>query len=435
MKNGPVASIRRAFNALRPSGAVDAFARGKVAGWAFAPGGVWVEAWVDGECVARVRPAIPRVDVADAYPGAAGALKSGFLLDLAEHLPAQGYREFKLVANPVWPMVSGRTLGRFTVVADALVAKLLAPPESGISGPFPKPVIDLVAAEWPEDCRDLSTFEGQRRFIFRLEKILATETLKSLPVIADYYRFLSSTLNHCRFVEKCFPVVNVLGVDGADFHCKPNSVSEIFSIIHQLYVLKSWGVAGDFAEFGCFKGYSSSMLSFACQQLGLKMHIFDSFEGLPAAPGSGYQQGQYAGSMEEVRDHVTRFGAIDAVEFHKGFFADSLKVWRPDKLMCLWMDVDLEVSAQDLMIVADRVDERGTLFSHECSPDIFQDGAIVSEPHPDNPVRPLLDRHVALGRPLTGHHVAGYTGVFWPRSTGTPAPTPNALSLLRKAVA
>ena len=78
-------------------------------------------------------------------------------------------------------------------------------------------------------------------------------------------------------------------------------IRELFSIIHQLYVLKSRGVEGKFAEFGCFKGYSSAILSYASQQLGLEMHIFDYFEGLPSAPAAGYEAGQYAGSLEDDR--------------------------------------------------------------------------------------------------------------------------------------
>ena len=87
----------------------------------------------------------------------------------------------------------------------------------------------------------------------------------------------------------------------------------------------------------------------------------------------------------------------------------------------MWMDVDLEVSARDLMVVADRLDPRGTIFSHECSAGIFRDGEIVSPPAPDNPIAPMLRRLDELGRPLTGQYVSGYTGAFWSREHGTPA--------------
>lgn len=150
------------------------------------------------------------------------------------------------------------------------------------------------------------------------------------------------------------------------------------------------------------------------------MHVFDSFEGLPPAPNSGYESGQYAGSLDEVRDHVGRFGALDAVIFHKGFFADSLRDFTPPPLMCLWMDVDLESSARDLVPAIDRLDLRGTLFSHECAATMFQNGEIITNPSLDNPVSPVLARSEDLGRPLTGRYVAGYTGAFWRVQAGRP---------------
>ena len=59
-----------------------------------------------------------------------------------------------------------------------------------------------------------------------------------------------------------------------------SSAPEMLSIAHYLYVLKSRGMWGRFAEFG-FKGFSMSMLSAACFQLGMAMDVFDSFAGLP----------------------------------------------------------------------------------------------------------------------------------------------------------
>lgn len=115
----------------------------------------------------------------------------------------------------------------------------------------------------------------------------ATPDLNVVPIFADYARYLSATYAHCRFVERHLPLTNrTTAPDSTDFNCKPSSIFELFSIIHQLYVLKSWGVEGEFAECGCFAEYSSAMLSYACRQLGLKMHIFDSFEGLPPRAGS-----------------------------------------------------------------------------------------------------------------------------------------------------
>lgn len=89
--------------------------------------------------------------------------------------------------------------------------------------------------------------------------------------------------------------------------------------------------------------------------------------------------------------------------------------------MCLWMDVDLESSSRDLMVIADRLDPRATLFSHESEPGMFVGGDVASAPRCDNPIPPMLDRFAELGRPLVGRFVRGSTGAFWPRAGGVPA--------------
>lgn len=419
---------------LAPVGYVDAMAGSRVAGWAMGRGPLTVEAWLGTQCIARSQPEIHRPDVAHAYQGRPRASTSGFAFDLpAGALPSDALAELRIIARPTRAWLPSKTIGSFHLAGDGLEDRLGNAADSAIRGPFPKPVIDAIAAVWPEDCTDLDAVTGQHRFVTRLGQIMATPGLNAIPAFCDYARYLTVTLAHCRFVERHFPAMNRNAEAGAsDFSCKPNSIRELFAIIHQLYVLDSWGIPGDFAEFGCFKGYSSAMLSFACAQLGRKMHIFDSFEGLPEAPGSGYEAGQYAGAIGEVRNHITRFGAVDSVTFHKGFFADTFRNWRSPPLMCLWMDVDLEVSARDLMVAIEALDPRATLFSHECTAGIFQDGRIVASPSPDNPIPPLLARHEELGRPLTGQYIAGYTGAFWPREGGTSViDTEVLLELLR----
>ncbi|WP_166675391.1 TylF/MycF/NovP-related O-methyltransferase [Novosphingobium sp. PhB55] len=425
-----------AVRKLRPVGAIDALAGGRIAGWAAGGSDVQIEAWLGNKCVVRSNTSILRRDVANAHPRLAGAETSGFAFDLPrEAVEGDFLGELRILARVGRSWRPRATLATMQIAGAEAARALKQAPASGITGPFPPLVIDAVASRWPEDCAALGTVAGQRRFADRLLRLLRTPDLNAIPVIADYARFLVMMLAHCRFVARHFPATNTkAAVGSADFHCKPNSIHELFTIIHQLYVLKASGVRGDFAEFGCFKGYSTAMLSQACALLGLRMHVFDSFEGLPPSLDSGYEAGQYAGSLDEVQDHVARFGALDAVTFHKGFFADSLRHFTPPPLLCLWMDVDLESSAEDLLSAIDRLDPRGTLFSHECTATMFQNGEIVASPAPDNPVPPVMMRSEALGRPLTGRYVAGYTGAFWPRAGGTPVVDAAVLMELAEAL-
>lgn len=415
---------RRLKGMFKAKGHIDAIAGNRVLGWAFADGAsVRVEAAIGRKVIASIVPALPRHDIANAFPGWNRALMSGFVLDLPETaLPDGGVTDVKITVRADSPVHLSRALAEVTIAGKQTTAIFDHPAESGAIGPFPKAVIDQLATLWPEVCQDLDSVAGQTAFVAKLRTILRTPSLRSAPAITDYVRYLQACWAHFKFVDGYFPTLNATAKENSpDFNCKPNSVYEIIAIAHQLYVLKSYGIDGDFAEFGCFKGFSSAMLSFACRQLGLKMHIFDSFEGLPPAEGSGYQPGEYAGSLDEVRANVTRYGAIEMVEFHKGFFSDTFREYRPPALMCLWMDVDLESSSRDLMVIADTLDPRSTLFSHECSPDLFVGDEVANAPRPDNPIPPMLDRFQELGRPLTGRFVRGNTGAFWPRDGGIPA--------------
>lgn len=415
---------RRLKGMFKAKGHVDAIAGTRILGWSFADGAaVRVEASAGDRVIASVVPALPRKDIAHAFPGWKGALASGFVLDLPPGArPANDVVDVTITTRAASPIHLSRTLARISVAGPETIARLAAPADTGLVGPFPKDVIDTVFAVWPDTPRDLTSVAAQAAFVARLRTILRTPALRSTPAITDYVRYLQAVWSHCKFVDGFFPTLNPTAVEGSpDFNCKPNSIHEIIAIAHQLYVLKSYGVAGDFAEFGCFKGFSSAMLSVACRQLGVKMHIFDSFEGLPPAEGSGYRAGEYAGTLDEVRANVTRYGAIEVVEFHQGFFSDTFRDYRPPDLMCLWMDVDLESSSRDLMVVADRLDPRATLFSHESEPGMFVDGEVASAPRPDNPIPPMLDRFAELGRPLVGRFVRGSTGAFWPRTGGVPA--------------
>lgn len=90
------------------------------------------------------------------------------------------------------------------------------------------------------------------------------------------------------------------------------------------------GKEGVVAEFGCYKGLSTVAISIAAKYAGRRVMVFDSFEGLPEPKQtvqniiSGevieYQKRAYAGTLEEVRSVVSRYGEVEQVEFVRGFF-------------------------------------------------------------------------------------------------------------------
>ena len=136
------------------------------------------------------------------------------------------------------------------------------------------------------------------------------------------------------------------------------------------------GTKGDVAEFGCFKGRTSAILSLACAMTGRRLVIFDSFEGLPATDHASadavnetsfqYQAGQYHGMMEEVRERIRREGDLSACELVRGYFEESLPRRTGDRWALIFEDADLPSSVETILRHAWSALEPGALLlSHE----------------------------------------------------------------------
>jgi len=91
-------------------------------------------------------------------------------------------------------------------------------------------------------------------------------------------------------------------------------------------------IQGCVVECGTYKGVSATNMSLICGLVGRRFKVFDSFEGLPEpAPQDAahevldihevhaYQKGWWAGSLEEVRSNITRYGNINVCDFYKVF--------------------------------------------------------------------------------------------------------------------
>jgi O-methyltransferase len=111
---------------------------------------------------------------------------------------------------------------------------------------------------------------------------------------------------------------------------------------------------GVVVECGCWKGGSTTNLSLVCDIVGRDLIVYDSFEGLPAPrPNDKWAvpsaTGFLRGDLDEVRENVRRYGAVERCQFRKGWFSDTLPS-HDQPIVLAYLDVDYEASMYDCVV-------------------------------------------------------------------------------------
>ncbi len=139
---------------------------------------------------------------------------------------------------------------------------------------------------------------------------------------------------------------------------------------------------GAVVEAGCFKGGSTASLSLVCALTGRRLIVFDSFCGLPEPEPDDkvhhcphinktpvYTKGAYAGSLEEVKNNIKKYGCLDVCEFVEGYYEQTMPEFFKkfnDKLVFVFVDVDLRHSLETCVLHLWPFLEEGCLFfTHE----------------------------------------------------------------------
>jgi len=115
---------------------------------------------------------------------------------------------------------------------------------------------------------------------------------------------------------------------------------------------------GAVVECGCWKGVATVNLSLVCRITGRKLMVYDSFEGLPPpvegdrvaerAFKKGFVPGVLLGTLEEVKNNVAKYGAIEVCSFHPGWFDKTLPEHQ-ESIALMFLDVDFCASLHDCL--------------------------------------------------------------------------------------
>jgi hypothetical protein len=406
--------------------AVDVCATTEVSGWAVHESGIReVRVLADGGLLGRATLGLERSDVHETHPHVGGSLHSGFLFANGDG-SLRGVRTdmvVEIVAN------DGTITRQDFADVPCLKAESFGdanPPECGrpIRSGFPADV-SLLLHRYRPGCYDPETLWTDEQMARAVHDLTAIWNSRArVPAVNRYVLFLKSMFQRLNLIRSRFPKYNPrVGADAKDIVCTATHPRELLSIANQLYVLKSNGLGGHFLEFGCFKGFSTSCLSHCCHDLDIPMEVFDSFAGLPASDHGYYQQGDFCGSQAEVAGHVAEFGRPQAVSYRKGFFAETVRTFDKGPVLCIWMDVDLPSSAADVAEIFDRLPRESALFTHECTPAVFESGRI--NPAHSQVFPPIVKKFASLQRPIVGRHVFDWLGAVWDRDAGIPV-LPNS---------
>jgi O-methyltransferase len=155
----------------------------------------------------------------------------------------------------------------------------------------------------------------------------------------------------------------------------PHSEGEMIEVISTILSFMGDKKDGVIVEAGSYKGGSSAKLSLAAKLSNRQLIIFDSFEGLPDhqevhgknifGGNACFPPKSYAGSLEEVKNNIRKFGVLDVCEFRKGWFHETMPNFK-EPILVAFVDVDLKSSTQTcIKYLYPLLVNGGVLFSHD----------------------------------------------------------------------
>ncbi len=156
------------------------------------------------------------------------------------------------------------------------------------------------------------------------------------------------------------------------------NVEQAINIYHLLSQTILLNIPGDVVELGCYEGITSILMQQTLEQFGStkKLHVYDSFEGLPKKSRQDGKSNFYAGGLKTQKEnlilnfkkHKTKLPAI-----HVGWFSDVLQKDLPNKISFAHLDGDFYSSILDsLTYVYPRLSKRAVVVIDDyCDPKIL----------------------------------------------------------------
>ena len=193
-------------------------------------------------------------------------------------------------------------------------------------------------------------------FILKLQKNRIKTDFKR-NTLAEIIRFFNS---HNRFFKLKFKNDNLNRFykikNSAKFDSKENmlegdwiNVEQAMNIYHLLVQTIFLNIPGDVVELGCFEGITSILMQKTLDQFKSpkRLHVYDSFEGLPAKSKKDGNTTFFPGSCKTEKArliHNFKSHKVKLPEIHEGWFADVLPKKLPNEISFAYLDGDFYTS-------------------------------------------------------------------------------------------
>ena len=216
---------------------------------------------------------------------------------------------------------------------------------------------------------------------------------------------------------------------------------KLLNIYHTLQRALDLDVAGDVVELGCHAGTTASMLACVLRRRapGKRLHLYDSFEGLPAGdagsgdpPAYGARRGSMRASVAAVAENFARAGLPPPGDVHVGWFSETTTSdasgENPREIAFAHLDGDLYGSilesltfvyprlARGALVVDDDYCDPAILHRHDIFPgayracaDFFADKpesmVVLPAPHPGYAFPMQYECHAYFQKPVSYTHL------------------------------
>lgn len=138
-----------------------------------------------------------------------------------------------------------------------------------------------------------------------------------------------------------------------------NEGYNIYSFVKSLSKME-----GDIAEVGTYKGGSAKLICLA--KGNKKLHLFDTFEGLPTPSDIDkgfFRKGEYKSEIEILKEYLNEF---NKVYYYKGWFQNTSSLIKNRKFSFVNLDVDLyEGTLFALQFFYGRMNKGGLIVVHD----------------------------------------------------------------------